>query len=117
MQEAAMTNARQAAYWPTSGWRRSTPQEQGVDPAMLARAADFARENLPTLYSLLVIRNGHIVLEEHYRGHKPGDLYSVRSVTKSFTSYIRFATRTNPRSVPDYRFRASIGQAGVVRLL
>jgi CubicO group peptidase (beta-lactamase class C family) len=81
-----MTNAPHASYWPTDGWRRSTPQEHDMDPVMLARAADYGRENLPTLYSLLVIRNGHIVLEEHFRGHKPGDLYSVRSVTKSFTS-------------------------------
>ena len=81
-----MTNAHQAAYWPTNGWRQSPPQEQDIDPVMLARAAHEARHNLPTLYSLLVIRNGHIVLEEHYHGHKPGDLYSVRSVTKSVTS-------------------------------
>jgi hypothetical protein len=56
-----MTNAHQSAYWPTNGWRRSTPQEQDIDPVMLARAAHEARHNLPTLYSLLVIRNGHIV--------------------------------------------------------
>jgi CubicO group peptidase (beta-lactamase class C family) len=81
-----MTNLRQPAYWPTNGWRRSPPQQQGVDPEMLARAAHEARHNLPNLYSLLVIRNGHIVFEEHYHGHRPGDAYSVRSVTKSFTS-------------------------------
>jgi hypothetical protein len=48
-----MTNARQQTYWPTKGWRRSTPQEQGIDPVMSARAAHEAHHNLPTLYSLL----------------------------------------------------------------
>jgi CubicO group peptidase (beta-lactamase class C family) len=81
-----MTNMRQPTYWPTNGWLRSTPEEQGIEPNMLAQAAHEARYNLPTLYSLLVIRNGHIVFEEHYRGHTSGDLYSVRSVTKSVTS-------------------------------
>jgi len=85
-EKAAMAHARHPAYWPTNGWRRSTPQEQGIDPVMLARAAHEARDNLPTLYSLLVIRNGHIVFEEHYHGHTPSDLYSVRSVTKSVIS-------------------------------
>jgi CubicO group peptidase (beta-lactamase class C family) len=73
-------------YWPTHGWRRSTPEEQGIDPTLLAQAAHEARDNMPTLYSLLIIRNGYLVFEEHYRGHKPSDLYSVRSVTKSVTS-------------------------------
>jgi CubicO group peptidase (beta-lactamase class C family) len=81
-----MTMLRPAAYWPTNGWRRSTPEEQDIDPVILARAAHEARDNMPTLYSLLIIRNGYVALEEHYRGHKPGDLYSVRSVTKSVTS-------------------------------
>src|SRR5215212_7348288 len=81
-----MTNAHQPAYWPTNGWRQSSPQQQGIDPVMLARAAHEARHKLPTLYSMLVIRHGHIVFEEHYHGHKPGDIYSVRSVTKSVTS-------------------------------
>jgi CubicO group peptidase (beta-lactamase class C family) len=81
---ASVTNV--PTFWPTNGWRWSTPQEQGVDPVGLARAAHEARHNLPTLYSLLVIRNGYIVFEEHYRGHAPTDLYSVRSVTKSVTS-------------------------------
>jgi CubicO group peptidase (beta-lactamase class C family) len=81
-----MTNADQQAYWPTKGWRRSAPQEQGIDPVLLARAAYEARHHLPTLYSLLVIRHRHIVFEEHYHGHTSSDTYSVRSVTKSITS-------------------------------
>ena len=59
---------------------------KGIDPVLLARAAHEARHNLRTLYSLLVIRNGYIVFEEHYHDHEPRDAYSVRSVTKSITS-------------------------------
>jgi CubicO group peptidase (beta-lactamase class C family) len=81
-----MTDARQPTYWPTNGWRRSAPEDHGVDAPALTRAAHEARDSLPTLCSLLVISNGHIIFEEHYRGPTPGDLYSVRSVTKSVTS-------------------------------
>jgi hypothetical protein len=30
-------------YWPTKGWRSSTPERQGLDSEKLAEALDFAR--------------------------------------------------------------------------
>lgn len=70
-----------SADWPTS-----TPEEQGIDSAALADLIErIDRENLP-VDSLLVARNGALVLDAHffpYLGDRPHD---IRSVTKSITS-------------------------------
>jgi len=53
-------------YWPTAGWRTSTPAMLGMDSAKLLRADAFVRERLPDAYSLLVVRNGYLVFEKYY---------------------------------------------------
>ena len=32
------------AYWPTNGWRQSTPEQQGMDSDLLAQALDLVAE-------------------------------------------------------------------------
>src|SRR5215510_6833569 len=32
-----------ADYWPTNGWRSTTPEKQGIDSAKLADALDYIR--------------------------------------------------------------------------
>ena len=48
-------------YWPTEGWRTSTPEAQGVDSELLARAVEFIEEEEFFVHSLLVVRNGYVV--------------------------------------------------------
>ncbi len=43
-------------------------------------------EEFPNLHSLLVVRNGYLVIEEYFGGHDADDLHDLQSVTKSFTS-------------------------------
>ncbi len=45
-------------YWPTQGWRSSTPEEQGIDSEKTAEALLTMRERNINIHSLLVIRNG-----------------------------------------------------------
>ena len=45
--------------WPTTEWRSSTPEEQGMDSTALADLIDFGATH--ELESLLVIRHGTIV--------------------------------------------------------
>ncbi len=76
--------------WPTEKWPRSTPQEQQIDPD---RWNDLVRrirqENeCPHLHSLLIVRNGYLVLEEYFNGYDAETLNSLQSVTKSFTSAV-----------------------------
>jgi len=73
-------------YWPTDGWRTSTPEQQGMNSERLAEALDFCREADVNIHSLLVIRNGYIVADAHFYPFTRGSKHDVASVTKSFTS-------------------------------
>ena len=47
-------------------WEVSTPAEQGLDPMLVAELYLNAAE-LETLYSLLVIKNGHLIAEGYFK--------------------------------------------------
>ena len=76
-----------AEYWPTEGWRTSTPEEQDMDSTKLDQMMEYIDEQNLTIESVVVVRNGYIVFEEY-----PGFLYDqdmphvVHSITKSFVS-------------------------------
>ena len=73
-------------YWPTSGWRSSTPEMQGMDSAKLLIADEFIQNRLPDAFSLLVVKNGYLVFEKYYSWGSPEKYAVVHSVTKSVTS-------------------------------
>lgn len=75
-----------APYWPSQHWHTSTPEEQGMDSAMLAGALEFARATDLPLHSGTVIRDGLLVLDAFFYPYGPGMLHNVASVTKSVTS-------------------------------
>ena len=74
------------AYWPTQGWRSSTPEAQGMDSGMLAQAVNLIREQALAVDSLLIVRHGHIVLDAYFYPYTADRLHDVASVTKSITS-------------------------------
>lgn len=73
-------NADQSV-WPTKGWLTSTPEEQGVDLAALAKLVAYgARHDFD---SLIVVRHGRIVTEAYYAPYT-GDLqHEIFSSTKA----------------------------------
>lgn len=73
-------------YWPTEGWRTSTPGQQGMDSAKLEIAVEFIQERLPDAFSLLVVKNGYLVFEKYFRQGSPDRIAVIHSVTKSVTS-------------------------------
>ncbi len=73
-------------YWPTQGWRTSTPEQQGMDSSLLAQAVEKVTQDSISLFSLLVIRNGYIVSETYFQGATAGQRREIYSCTKSFTS-------------------------------
>lgn len=75
-----------AAVWPTRAWSISSPGEQGIDSAKLAKADKRIQEHYPNVYSLLVIRHGYLVYEKYYNGMNKSSANPVYSVTKSVTS-------------------------------
>ena len=66
-------------------WPVSTPEEQGLDPLLVAEMYLNAAEQ-ETLYSLLVIKNGYLVAEDYFNEGSVEQKDRLQSVTKSFTS-------------------------------
>ncbi len=60
--------------WPTKEWQTSTPEEQGMSSAALARLLDFG--TTLSFDSLLIARHGRIVLDAYY-GRRAADLPHV----------------------------------------
>ena len=73
-------------YWPTEGWRTSTPEEQGVNSERLAEALAFIEERDINIHSMLIVRNGYVVLDTYFYPYAPDLQHDLASVTKSFTS-------------------------------
>src|SRR5258708_19754714 len=67
--------------WPTKAWRTSTPEEQGMDSASLARLIETVSTYKHD--SLIIIRHGKIVAEAYYAPYVAGISHDLRSVTKS----------------------------------
>ena len=77
----------EAVPWPTAGWDTSTPEEQGMDSALLAEGLQYLLEqNGFDIHSLTVIRNGHIVADAYFYPSRADELHDLASVTKSFTA-------------------------------
>ena len=70
-------------YWPTNGWRTSTPEEQGFDSAKLAKGIQSLQEEQVEIDSLLIIRNGYVVLDAHFDPYDGTFPHDLASVTKS----------------------------------
>jgi CubicO group peptidase (beta-lactamase class C family) len=70
---------------PSDNWDLSTPQEQGLDPLLVAELYHNAVE-LETLYSLLVVKNGHLIAEDYFNGGSVGQKTLVQSASKSYIS-------------------------------
>jgi CubicO group peptidase (beta-lactamase class C family) len=75
-------------YWPTSDWKVTTPEKQGMDDNWLGLLRLRIPEKLPHIRSVLVVRHGYIVLEEYFQGSKQEDLQQIASITKSITSIL-----------------------------
>jgi CubicO group peptidase (beta-lactamase class C family) len=74
------------AYWPTEGWRTSTPEEQGMDSEMLAQMLNTIREQGHEIDSVTVIRNGTIVADATVHPFQPDSRHVIHSCTKSIVS-------------------------------
>ncbi len=74
-------------YAPLCGdnWKVSTPEEQGLNPKLVAELYLDAAQ-LETLYGLLVIKNGHLIAEGYFNEGSMEQKARLQSVTKSYTS-------------------------------
>lgn len=77
---------RNRDYWPTIEWRHAAPADVGMDARQLERAAELHEALFPSAYSLIVIRNGYIVLERYLNGADPEFAPHIFSITKTVMS-------------------------------
>ena len=66
-------------------WPVSTPEEQGLDPDLVAELY-YNASQLETAYSLLVFKNGYLVAEDYFNIGAPDLQVNIHSVTKSINS-------------------------------
>ena len=71
---------------PPNSWKTSTPEEQGMDSRDLLEMLDFIESSGEDIHSVLIIRNGYLVLEAYYYPYNPQIKHMQASATKSFTS-------------------------------
>lgn len=83
-----------AGYTPiqrNDGWTVSTPSEEGFDADRIAQVYRDANseDEYPTIHSLLIARNGHLIAEAYFRDRNAIDMYHpIQSATKSITSLL-----------------------------
>jgi CubicO group peptidase (beta-lactamase class C family) len=66
-------------------WEEALPENVGIDPELIELAVGKAND-LDYLHSLLVVKDGKLVVEYYFDGYKPEEPHIVRSVSKSFLS-------------------------------
>ena len=74
-----------SGYWPTTEWRTVTPRKAAIRAEMPKSVDAYIQGSLPNTSSVLVVRNGFIVMEKYYEGDAKTK-WNLFSVTKSFTS-------------------------------
>ena len=72
------------SLWPTKGWLTSTPEEQGMDSAALARLVTDGKNR--SYDSLLIVRHGRLVLEAYYAPYTGDIPHQMFSSTKAVIS-------------------------------
>ncbi|MFC2038804.1 serine hydrolase domain-containing protein [Chloroflexota bacterium] len=66
-------------------WEISTPEVEGLDPALVAEMY-YNASKLETIYSLLVIKNGRLIAEDYFNEGSVEQKDRLQSATKSYTS-------------------------------
>lgn len=78
----------------TDGWVSASPEEVGVDRAVLGElverliGTDPTAAGAPLVHSVLVARRGRLVLEEYFFGYSADRPHDLRSASKTVTSIL-----------------------------
>lgn len=71
------------AYWPTAGWQGSPPEAQGINSTKLAEGLQAIKENGTSVYSILIVRGGLVLLDAYFYPYDGSYYHDLASVTKS----------------------------------
>ncbi len=70
-------------YWPTNGWKVAPAEEQGIDSVQLAEGLRSIQEKRLAIDSLMIVRNGYVVLDSYFSPYDGSFPHDLASVTKS----------------------------------
>jgi CubicO group peptidase (beta-lactamase class C family) len=74
------------AYWPTEGWRVAMAEDVGIDYEVLEGMVEHINAWGIGADSVMVIKDGYVVLDAYFPGFDEGELHIVYSCTKSVVS-------------------------------
>jgi CubicO group peptidase (beta-lactamase class C family) len=74
------------SYYPTQGWRETTPEQQGIQTSLLADMLEEIKNNSYNVDSIIVVRNGYKVLDAYFYPFSRGQKHNIHSCTKSIMS-------------------------------
>jgi CubicO group peptidase (beta-lactamase class C family) len=74
------------AMFPTANWETSTPEDQGMDSQILVEMLETIITRGYEIDSVVIIRNGYLVLEAYKSPFEKGNRHIVYSCTKSVIS-------------------------------
>lgn len=75
-------------FWQSDVWLASTPESQGMDSDQLIGMMESIKKNEYNFNSLLIIRNGHLVMEHYKYPYDKNEKHLINSITKSITSVL-----------------------------
>ena len=73
-------------YYPTEGWRTSTPEKQGIDSGKLLEMMKHIQKMEAHFDSISIVRNRHLVTDAYFFPFEKGLKHIIHSSTKSITS-------------------------------
>ncbi len=77
---------KEPSYWPTTGWRTATPESQGMESQLLIEMLDTILKSRLRVESVLIIRNGYMVLDAYSYPYAPEVPHHIDACTQSITA-------------------------------
>ena len=75
-------------YWPTTQWKVSTPEEQGLDSEKLIQMIETIKKENRQFHSILIVRNGCLLMEAYFSPYQKDFQHIIFSSTKSISSLL-----------------------------
>ena len=73
-------------YWPQEQWRTASPESQSISSGILSELFSAIRKNDYEIDSVIIVRNGYVVLESYKDLLEPHFKHQIYSCTKSVAS-------------------------------